>query len=140
MTLLISLAVAVLLGAGSYLLLKHDLIRVVVGVLLISNGANLFIMMAGLRRGAAPVLPVPEGVDLADPLVQALTLTAIVITFGISALLLSLIYRVYLAHATLDTETLAEAEEVEERSAESDAGADDPEDDEAALLEEGKAA
>jgi multicomponent Na+:H+ antiporter subunit C len=140
MTLLISLAVAVLLGAGSYLLLKHDLIRVVVGVLLISNGANLFIMMAGLRRGAAPVLPVPEGVDIADPLVQALTLTAIVITFGISALLLSLIYRVYLAHATLDTETLAEAEEVEERSAESNAGADDPEDDEAALLEEGKAA
>lgn len=140
MTLLVSIAVAVLLGAGSYLLLKHDLIRVVVGVLLISNGANLFIMMAGLRRGAAPVLPVPEGVDIADPLVQALTLTAIVITFGVTALLLSLIYRVYLAHATLDTDTLAEAEEVEEQSAESDAGADDPEDDEAALLEEGKAA
>ena len=90
MTLLVSVAVAVLLGSGSYLLLKHDLIRVVVGVLLISNGANLFIMMAGLRRGAAPVLPVPEGVDIADPLVQALTLTAIVITFGVTALLLEL--------------------------------------------------
>ncbi|MCA9861909.1 MAG: NADH-quinone oxidoreductase subunit K [Thermomicrobiales bacterium] len=140
MTLLVSLAVAVLIGCGSYLLLKHDLIRVVVGVLLISNGANLFIMMAGLRRGAAPVLPVPDGVEIADPLVQALTLTAIVITFGVTALLLSLIYRVYLAHATLDTDTLAEAEAVEEQTAESDAGTDDPHDDEAALLEEGKAA
>ena len=140
MTFLVSLAVAVLIGSGSYLLLKHDLIRVVVGVLLISNGANLFIMMAGLRRGAAPVLPVPDGVEIADPLVQALTLTAIVITFGVTALLLSLIYRVYLVHATLYTETLADAEEVEEQTAESDAGADDPHDDEAALLEEGKAA
>jgi multicomponent Na+:H+ antiporter subunit C len=67
-------------------------------------------------------------------------LTAIVITFGITALLLSLIYRVYLAHATLDTETLAEAEEVEAQSAESDAGADDPEDDETVLLKERSAA
>jgi multicomponent Na+:H+ antiporter subunit C len=140
MTLLVSLAVAVLLGSGSYLLLKHDLIRVVVGVLLISNGANLFIMMAGLERGVSPVLPIPDDVTIADPLVQALTLTAIVITFGVTALLLSLVYRVYLAHATLDTETLAEAEEAEERTAESDAGADDPHDDEAALIEEGKAA
>lgn len=140
MTFLVSLAVAILLGTGCFLLLKHDLIRVAVGVLLISNGANLFIMMAGLRRGAAPVLPVPEGRDIADPLVQALTLTAIVITFGVTALLLSLIYRVYLAHSTLDTETLAEAEEVEAQSAESDAGADDPEDDETELLKEGRAA
>ena len=75
-----------------------------------------------------------------DPLVQALTLTAIVITFGVTALLLSLIYRVYIAHSTLDTDTLAKAEEAEEQSAEQDAGADDPEDDAAALLEEGKAA
>ena len=67
-------------------------------------------------------------------------MTAIVITFGVTALLLSLIYRVYLAHSTLDTETLAEAEEVEAQSAESDAGADDPEDDETELLKEGRAA
>ena len=86
------------------------------------------------------MLPTPEGRDVADPLVQALTLTAIVITFGVTSLLLSLIYRVYLAHATLDTDTLAEAEEVEAQSAESDAGADDPEDDATALLEEGRAA
>jgi multicomponent Na+:H+ antiporter subunit C len=54
-----------------------------------------------------------------------MTLTAIVITFGVTALLLSLIYRVYIAHSTLDTDTLAAAEEREELTAELEAGADD---------------
>lgn len=114
MTLVLSLAVAVLIGSGSYLLLKHDLVRTVAGVLLISNGANLFIMSAGLSRGIAPIYPLAAGESVADPLVQALTLTSIVITFGVSALLLALVYRVYMAHATLDTDTLAEAEAAQE--------------------------
>ena len=129
MNLVLSLAVAVLIGTGSYLLLKHDLVRVVIGMLLISNGANLFIMSAGLSRGAAPIYPLPDDRIVADPLVQAMTLTAIVITFGVAALLLSLIYRVYLAHATLDTDSLAEAEEADELLAELDAESDDAVDD-----------
>ncbi len=137
MTILHAAAIAVLLGSGSYMLLKHDLIRVVIGMLLISNGANLFIMLAGLERGPAPIYPLPPDGIVADPLVQAMTLTAIVITFGVTALLLSLIYRVYLSHATFDTDTLAEAEELEELSAEIDAGADDPEDDALVLNREG---
>ncbi len=139
MTLFLSLAIAILVGSGSYLLLKHDLIRVVVGILLISNGANLFIMVSALERGAAPIYPLPVDGQISDPLVQAMTLTAIVITFGVTALLLSLIYRVYIAHDTIDTDTLAEAEEVEELSAEIDAGADDPEDDAETLVLEGSA-
>jgi multicomponent Na+:H+ antiporter subunit C len=140
MTLVISLAVAVLIGTGSYLLLKHDLVRVVIGILLISNGANLFIMSSGLSRGAAPVYPLPEDGEIADPLVQAMTLTAIVITFGVAALLLSLIYRVYVAHATLDTDTLAEAEEAEEIMAEIEADSGDPHDDEEILARESQVA
>jgi multicomponent Na+:H+ antiporter subunit C len=140
MTLVISLAVAVLIGTGSYLLLKHDLVRVVIGILLISNGANLFIMSSGLSRGAAPVYPLPEDGEIADPLVQAMTLTAIVITFGVAALLLSLIYRVYVAHATLDTDTLAEAVEAEEIMAEIEADAGDPHDDEEILARESQVA
>jgi len=136
MTLVLSLAVAVLVGSGSYLLLKHDLVRVVIGVLLLSHGANLFIMSAGLSRGAAPIYPLPADRNIADPLVQAMTLTAIVITFGVSALLLSLIFRVYVAHATLDTDTLAEVEETEEFLAERDASADGAEDDAALLAQE----
>jgi multicomponent Na+:H+ antiporter subunit C len=137
MTLLLALAVATLIGAGSYLLLKHDLVRVVVGVLLISNGANLFIMLSGLQSGVAPIYPLPANASVADPLVQAMTLTAIVITFGVTALLLSLIYRVYIAHATVDTDTLALEEEQEELLAERDIGADDPEDDALVLVSEG---
>ncbi len=138
MTLVVSIAVAVLIGSGAYLLLKHDLVRVVIGMLLISNGANLFIMNAGLSRGAAPIYPLPEDGSVADPLVQAMTLTAIVITFGVSALLLSLIYRVYLAHATLDTDTLAEAEEREELAAESAAKGDELDEDAAVLAHESR--
>jgi multicomponent Na+:H+ antiporter subunit C len=137
MTLFLSLAVATLIGAGSYLLLKHDLVRVVVGVLLISNGANLFIMLAGLQSGVAPIYPLAANTAVADPLVQAMTLTAIVITFSVTALLLSLIYRVYIAHATVDTDTLALEEEQEELLAERDVGADDPEDDALVLVREG---
>jgi multicomponent Na+:H+ antiporter subunit C len=136
MTLFVSFAIAILFGSGAYLLLKHDLIRLVVGTLLISNSANLFIMTAGLSRGAAPIYPLPATGSVSDPLVQAMTLTAIVITFGVTALLLTLIYRVYTAHATLDTDVLAEAEEHEELTAEIDAGVEGPEDDAAILREE----
>lgn len=136
MTLILSLAVAVLFGSGAYLLLKHDLIRVVAGILLISNAANLFIMSAGLSRGAAPIYPLPEQVRVADPLVQAMTLTAIVITFGVTALLLALIYRVYLAHTTFDSESLAAAEVSEELSAEPRPDGAEPERDELALMQE----
>ncbi|HEV2528968.1 MAG TPA: NADH-quinone oxidoreductase subunit K [Thermomicrobiales bacterium] len=113
MTLAYSLVVAVLFGTGAYLLLKHDLIRVAAGVVLVSNAANLFIIAAGLSRGVVPVLPIPGGESVADPVVQALVLTAIVISFGVSALLLSLVYRVYTSHLSLDLEDLSGADEEE---------------------------
>ncbi|MCC6315216.1 MAG: NADH-quinone oxidoreductase subunit K [Thermomicrobiales bacterium] len=106
-----AIAVAILFGAGAYLLLKRDLIRVVVGVVLMSNAINLFIVSASLRRGRAPIYPLPPDARVADPLVQAMTLTAIVITFGVSALLLSMVYRVYTSHLSLDLDDLAAAEE-----------------------------
>jgi multicomponent Na+:H+ antiporter subunit C len=109
--LILSLAVAVLFGAGAYLLLKHDLLRVIAGVVLIGNAANLFIMSAALTRGAAPLYPLEDPRTTSDPLVQAMTLTAIVISFGVSALLLGLIYLVYVAHLSVDMEQLSSAEE-----------------------------
>ncbi len=114
MTLILSLAVAVLFGSGAYLMLKRDLIRVVVGMVMISNAANLFIMSAGLTRGRAPIHPYPETATVSDPLVQAMTLTAIVISFGISALVLGLVYLVYISHLSLDLEDISDAEELEE--------------------------
>jgi multicomponent Na+:H+ antiporter subunit C len=101
MNLLLALAVAVIFGVGTFLMLKHDLIRVVAGVLMISNAATLFIMSVGLSRGRAPIYPFLPGTALSDPLVQALTLTAIVIGFGLTALLLTIIYRTYTHYGTL---------------------------------------
>lgn len=109
MILVFALAVAVLFGAGCYLLLKDDLIRLVVGMVLIGNAANLFIMTAGLQRGAAPILPIQD--EPSDPLVQAMTLTAIVISFGVTVLVLSLAYRVYTSHSSVDVRELSQAEE-----------------------------
>ena len=120
MTLIFALAVAVLFGSGAYLMLKPDLIRVVVGMVLISNAANLFIMAAGLSKGVAPIYPLAERETVSDPLVQAMALTAIVISFGVSALLLSLVYRVYTSHLSLDLDDLAAAEEREEAAQERD--------------------
>lgn len=113
MTLLQSVAIAVLFGSGAYLALQRDLIRLAVGMVLLSNAANLFIMAAGLTRGAPPISPLPEDGRISDPLVQAMTLTAIVISFAVAALLLSLVYRVYTSHLSLDLDDLAAAEERE---------------------------
>jgi multicomponent Na+:H+ antiporter subunit C len=94
-TLLLAATIATLFGSGAYLLVKRDLIRVVGGVILLSNAANLFIVAAGLSRGVEPIYPLPAGDTVSDPLVQALVLTAIVIGFGTVSVLLGLIYRIY---------------------------------------------
>jgi multicomponent Na+:H+ antiporter subunit C len=108
MIILVSLVVGVMFAVAAYLMLKRDLIRVISGVILLGNAANLFIMSAGLRRGEAPVLPA-DG-DMADSLVQAMTLTAIVISFGVAALMLSVVYRVYDSHHSMDLTRISSAE------------------------------
>lgn len=111
MTLFVSLIIGALFAAGSYLLLQHDFIKVVGGTVLIAHSVNLFIMMSGLSRGNEPIYPLVPGATVSDPLVQAMVLTAIVISFGVSALLISLIYRVYVAHRSVDIEHLSDFEE-----------------------------
>ncbi len=111
MTLLVSLCVAVIFGSAAYLMLKRDLIRVISGMILLGNAANLFIMAAGLRQGRAP-FPDSE-FQTSDPLVQAMTLTAIVISFGVATLVLSLVYRVYDSHHSVDLRRLGSAEAVQ---------------------------
>lgn len=129
MILAVSLAVAVVFGSGVFLVIQRDLLRVVVGVVLISNSASLFIVAAGLTRGVVPVLPIPGGESASDPLVQAMALTAIVITSSVTALLLSLVYRLYVSHDTVDLEDISRAEL---REAESREMTDEPEKEERA--------
>jgi multicomponent Na+:H+ antiporter subunit C len=107
-TLLLAAAIACLFGSGAYLLLKHDLVRVAAGVLLISNSASLFIVAVALSRGVAPILPFSEDAAVSDPLAQAMVLTSLVITFGTTALLLSLVFRFYGVFDEADVPTVAD--------------------------------
>jgi len=82
---------AVLFGCGVYAMLERSLTRVLIGFLLLGNATNLLLLIVMGVPGNAPFYGT-EG-ELSDPLPQALTLTAIVITFAVSAFLLALIYR-----------------------------------------------
>lgn len=99
---------AVVLGSlfaiGTFLVLRRDLVRVVWGVTIMSQGANVYLVTMGGLSGSVPVLlhhGGPHGA-VTDPLVQALVLTAIVIGFGTTAFALVLTYRVYEEHGTID--------------------------------------
>lgn len=94
MTLTLAVTVGALFAIGTYLLLQRTLTRVVIGLALMGHGANLLLLLAGGRAGDAPFVT-DEGppAAAADPLPQALALTAIVITFGVTAFLLALAYR-----------------------------------------------
>lgn len=96
----VSLVLIVIMGAlfasGVYAMLERSLTRVLIGFLLLGNAANLFLLIVMGQPGVAPFFGAGtgEGTDgMSDPLPQALTLTAIVITFAVSAFLLALIYR-----------------------------------------------
>jgi len=88
----IAIAIGVLAGCGTWLLLRPRTFQVVIGLSLLSYAVNLFIVAMGrLRVGAAPIVEAGAAVDpaaFADPLPQALVLTAIVISFAMTALLL----------------------------------------------------
>jgi multicomponent Na+:H+ antiporter subunit C len=109
MTLLFALAVGVIFGSGAYLLLKPDLFRITLGIVLIANAANLALVTSGRERGASPI-SATAGEAVSDPVVQALAITAIVIGFAVTALLLSLAYRIYVSARTVDLDELSSAE------------------------------
>ncbi len=86
---------AVLFACGVYAMLERSLTRVLIGFLLLGNAANLLLLIVMGQPRIAPFYDggETEAADMSDALPQALALTAIVITFGISAFLLALIYR-----------------------------------------------
>ncbi|GGV26486.1 hypothetical protein GCM10010182_56460 [Actinomadura cremea] len=90
-TITLTIAVAVLFATGFHLMLQRSLVRIVVGFMLLGHGANLVLLLAGGPSGSPPLLG--DDGEMADPLPQAMALTAIVITFGVTAFLLALAYR-----------------------------------------------
>lgn len=83
----------VMYAAGVYLMLDRSLTRVLLGFLLVGNATNLLIFLSAGHFGVAPLVGDAEAGEMTDPLPQAFMLTAIVITFGITAFILALIYR-----------------------------------------------
>ena len=96
MTLALAATVGVLYAVGTYLLLQRTLTRIVIGLALLGHGANLLLLLAGGPPGAPPLIGNDPLQRVADPLPQAMALTAIVITFGVLAFLLALAYRSWL--------------------------------------------
>jgi multicomponent Na+:H+ antiporter subunit C len=107
MELWLTLAIGMLFGTGTYLVLRRSLLKVVIGFSLISHGTNLLLLTTGkLKRGAVPILVEGYQGTYADPLPQALILTAIVISFAVTAFMLALVYRTYQALGTDDLDRL----------------------------------
>ncbi|MDZ7731149.1 MAG: sodium:proton antiporter [Natrialbaceae archaeon] len=108
MSLALAVAVGGLFTVGTFLLLQRDLVQIVIGLAVISQATFVYLIaMGGVDEGTYDLVPVLEihgsGVpEVADPVVQALVLTAIVISFGTTALALVLSYRAYEENGTID--------------------------------------
>jgi multicomponent Na+:H+ antiporter subunit C len=101
-------------SVGIYLMLSKHIVRIVIGIAVFGNAVNLLIFTAGrLFREAAPIIPAglttPAG-PVANPLPQALILTAIVISFSFLAFILVLVFRAYQEMGTDDTPAMRLAE------------------------------
>lgn len=95
-----------LFAVALWLLLQRSFVKVLFGFVVLSNAANLFVLMtSGEPSGRAAPL-VGEGARLVDPLPQALILTAIVIGFGVTAYLVMLLYRLFLDAGTTQADEL----------------------------------
>jgi multicomponent Na+:H+ antiporter subunit C len=99
-----------LYASGIYLMLRRSLVKLVIGLVLLSHGANLLIFtIGGLTRAAAPIIAEGEtqpATPFADPLPQALILTAIVISFGVTAFTVVLLQRAYQAVGSDDLDKM----------------------------------
>lgn len=93
MEIVVSLGIGVLTACGLYLLLQPRTFPVVLGLTLLSYAVNMVIFFGGRLGAGAPPLALAGAPDPADPLPQALVLTAIVIGFGMTAYLVALALR-----------------------------------------------
>ena len=110
MEVLLALVIGALYGAALYMMMRRSLVKLIAGLALLGYGSNLLIFTVGrLTRAEPPLIPigldVPQGA-FADPVPQALILTAIVIGFGLQAFALVLIKRAYQAVGTDDLDQM----------------------------------
>ena len=113
MSVLYAFVAAGLFGCGLFMVLSRHLVRLLLGLSLLTTAVNLMLFQAGRFRTAQPPL-IPESAERlresADPLPQALVLTAIVIGFALTVTLAVLALRAYRAHCTLESDAIRSAE------------------------------
>lgn len=113
MTVVYALVAAGLFGCALYMILSRNLMRTLLGLSLLTTAVNLVLFQAGGIRSMQPPL-IPDGAERlegsADPLPQALVLTAIVIGFALTVVLASLALRAYRGHGTLTSSEIRSAE------------------------------
>lgn len=129
-----SLALIILAGTlmavGVYLVLERSLSRIVIGLAFITNAGNILMLIAGGRSGEPPIVGQADKADMADPLVQAMMLTAIVISLGLTAFLLALGYRAWQLNGNdevqddLEDQRIARRVEAAKIAARADSGSD----------------
>jgi multicomponent Na+:H+ antiporter subunit C len=115
MELLLIFIIGLLHASGLYMLLRRSMFKMIIGLILLGNGVNLLIFLLGrLTKGNPPVIESSAKVFTqiyADPLPQALILTAIVIGFGLQSFAIILIKRVYQVLGTDDLDELNSTDE-----------------------------
>ena len=124
MTLLLVATAGFLCACGTYLLLGRQLSRIVIGIGLLGHGVNVLLVLSG-GDGGEPAFAGGDPARFADPLPQALVLTAIVITFGVIAFLLALAFRSWRITADDEVEDDVEDRRIARQAAHArDGGAD----------------
>ncbi|MBF6211211.1 Na(+)/H(+) antiporter subunit C [Nocardia puris] len=122
--LILLILIGVLTACGVYLILERAVSKMLLGMILFSNAVNVLILTVGGPSGHSPIGGPDQPVDgMSDPLAQAMILTAIVITMGLSAFVLALAYRSYTLTTTDDVQNDPGDEEVAARR-----DGEDPED------------
>lgn len=115
MELLLAIIVGLLYAAGIYMMLRRSLVKLIIGLILLGNGANILIFLLGrIVKGKPPIIDDASKVlaDIyADPVPQALILTAIVISFGLQAFAIILVKRAYKVIGTDDLDQMNATDE-----------------------------
>ncbi|PVY40735.1 Na+/H+ antiporter subunit C [Pontibacter virosus] len=118
MELILPFLIGILFSASLYLILHRHFFKLILGLILFGLATNLFLFVIGrLTRGGSAIIGQGENVatePFADPVPQALLLTAIVIGFGIQAFAIVLIKRVYQSFGTTDLDDMSTTDQIEE--------------------------
>lgn len=89
----LAITAGLVIACGVYLITERSLSRILVGVVLASNGVNLLFLVASGPAGGAPIIGLTPPEKMSDPLPQAMVLTAIVITLSVAAFVMTMAYR-----------------------------------------------